>query len=91
MLNKTQKEELRHAVREFLACRPKLAFTAEQMCDMMARRPKLDFVPEVSDIEEACVFLTRLEHTREVTADDLSSTSAWQITAAGSQAHGRGF
>jgi hypothetical protein len=91
MLTKTQKEELRHVAREFLACRPKCAFTAEQARNMLARRPTLDFTPEVADLEEAFVFLTRLEQAREITASDLSSELAWQITAAGVQAHGRGF
>ena len=91
MLTKTQKEDLRHAVREFLALRVKLAFNVEQMHKMMARHPTLDFAPEVADIEEAAVYLYRLGQVRELSADDLSSVSAWQITVAGSQAHERGF
>lgn len=90
-MEKTQKEDLRHAVREFLAIRSKCAFTAVQIKAMMDRHPTLDFSTQTADIEEACVFLTRLEQARELTPDDLTSTSAWQITAAGVQAHGRGF
>ncbi|MCX6997552.1 MAG: hypothetical protein NTV49_10810 [Kiritimatiellaeota bacterium] len=89
MLTKTQKEELRHAAREFLACRPKLAFTAEQAQRMMARRSTLDFSPEVADVEEAFFFLEGLRQASSIT-DELGSSVAWQITSAGTLAYERG-
>ncbi len=89
MLTKTQKEELRHAVREFLACRPMCAFTAWQAAKMMARRSTLDFALEEADIAEAFVFLENLTQATKLT-DDLGSTVAYQITAQGVLAFERG-
>lgn len=89
MLTKTQKEDLRHAVREFLACRPTCAFTAEQAAKMLARRPTLDFTPEAEDIVEAFVFLENFTQAQKVT-DELGSTVAYQITAHGVLAYERG-
>lgn len=88
MLTKTQKEELRHTVREFLACRSRLAFTPDQVRAMLARRPTLDFTPEAADIEEACVFLEGMSQAAKLT-DELGSSTAYQITPHGVLAYER--
>ncbi|MCX7006604.1 MAG: hypothetical protein NTY53_05040 [Kiritimatiellaeota bacterium] len=91
MLNKTQKEELRHQARKFLACRPRAAFTAQQAFEMLMFRSQLDFTFEVADLEEAFGFLAGLTPAQARSFyDDLGSTLNWQITTEGVKAFERG-
>jgi hypothetical protein len=91
MLNKMQKEELRHLARKFLACRPRAAFTAAQAFEMLMFRPVLDFTFTAEDVEEAFQFLAGLNPAQaKPLTDTLGSSVAYQATAEGVLAFERG-
>jgi Fe2+ or Zn2+ uptake regulation protein len=79
-----KREELRQAVRAYLAERPAGAYTAETI----ARQLRREHGCSPQDVEAACLFLQDLGQVKLVNAT-LGASHYWQATATGILAYER--
>lgn len=83
-----QKEDLRHAVLEFLTARHPTAHTPRAIRRHVAK--EVDSDPSEADVEGTALFLVQLGHAQTV-PDPLGSTKYFSATPAGVLARERGF
>ncbi|WP_448577455.1 hypothetical protein [Thermosphaera sp.] len=89
MLTAQQKEELRHAILEYLYARPMLAFAPAAIGRMCYRRGLVEFEPSEEQAREALEFLRGLQLVERI-RDPLGGSVCYQITTAGQLARERG-
>ena len=87
-MNAEQKENLRHAVLEFLVLRHPSAFPPRALRRRLAE--ELDFLITEEDIAIACEFLIGMGHAR-LLPDALGSTNYFSATSSGVLAFERGL
>ena len=88
-LSQSQREDLRHAVREQLVTAQTVALTADMVRRRVDRARLLNFDAPPSDVEAALALLVSLGQATEQ-PDPLGATKYYQATAAGVLAHERG-
>jgi hypothetical protein len=81
-LTQQPREDLRHAVRKFLARTFPLAFAPEALGELIARRGWLAFRPTVDNLATACSMLAEMGHLEEL-PDDLGASRTYKATAKG--------
>lgn len=89
-MTSSQREQLRHAVLAFLAERPRLAYSAQQVAMRLRQDRRLDGRIDDQDVSDAFEILAG-KSLAKLVADPLGSTQYAQATADGVLAWERGM
>jgi hypothetical protein len=89
MLNQRQKDDLRAALLEFYALRPRHAYTALQVAGLLNRAKLVDFTPAPDQIEDANALLLGAGLVDRI-YEAVGSTPLYRATTAGILQYERG-